>query len=113
MALQADPATRLVEVEVAFTPSAGLVPGTLATVQIEIATRENTITVPRAAVSGGQVWIVDAQGRAARRAVQPGLQSTDRVEILSGLQAGEQVVVEGGALLSEGAQVRIVESTRG
>lgn len=108
VALQADPATRLVEIEVAFPPAAGLIPGTLATVQIEVASRESAVQVPRTAVQDGAVWVVDEQGRAVRREVQVGLQSRDAAEIVSGLQAGERVVVEGGSLLSEGARVRIV-----
>jgi hypothetical protein len=106
IALQADPATRLVEVEVGFPPEAGLIPGTLATVQVEIAQRTDAVQVPRAAVRDGQVWVVGEDGRAARRSVQVGLQSRDRLEILAGLQPGERVVVEGGALLSDGARVR-------
>jgi membrane fusion protein, multidrug efflux system len=113
VALQADPATRLVEVEVAFAPAAGLIPGTLATVQIEVASREGVLQVPRSAVRDGTVWVVDEQGRSERRQVQVGLQSRDRVEILSGLRSGERVVVEGGSLLSDGAIVRIVQSGGG
>jgi membrane fusion protein, multidrug efflux system len=107
VALQADPATRLVEVEVAFPPTAGLIPGTLATVQVQVASRADAVQVPRAAVRDAQVWVVGPDGRVTRRPVQVGLQSADRVEILAGIQPGERVVVEGGALLSEGAQVRV------
>jgi membrane fusion protein, multidrug efflux system len=114
VALQADPATRLVEVEVVFPPATGLIPGTLATVQIEIAARESALQVPRAAIRDGAVWVVGADGRAQRRVVQTGLAGSELVEIAGGLQAGEQVVVDGGALLSEGALVRIVNgSARG
>jgi RND family efflux transporter MFP subunit len=113
IALQADPESRLIEIEVAFPPAAGLIPGTLATVQIEIASRDNTLTVPRAAVRDGEVWVVGEDGRATRRAVQTGLQSRESVEILAGLAPGERVVVQGGGLLSEGAQVRIVDTTQG
>jgi RND family efflux transporter MFP subunit len=113
IALQADPATRLVEVEVGFPPTAGLIPGTLATVQVAVAQRESVVQVPRAAVREGQVWVVAADGTATRRSVQVGLQSRDQVEVVAGLQPGEQVVVEGGALLSDGARVRIVDSAQG
>jgi len=113
IALQADPATRQVEVEVAFPPAAGLIPGTLATVQIEVAERSQATQLPRAAVRDGQIWVVGEDGRATRRNVQIGLQSLDQVEIVSGVQPGERVVVEGGALLSEGAPVRVIETAQG
>jgi RND family efflux transporter MFP subunit len=112
IALQADPETRLVEVQVGFPPAVGLIPGTLATVEIQVASRENTITIPRAAVREGHVWVVAEDGRATLRPVQTGVQTHDRAEILSGVTAGERVVVDGGALLSEGARVRIVEAAR-
>jgi membrane fusion protein, multidrug efflux system len=112
IALQADPATRQVEVEVAFPPAAGLIPGTLATVQVETAQRADAVQVPRAAVREGQLWVVGQDGRATRRVVQVGLQSRDRVEIVSGVEPGERVVVEGGALLSEGVQVRVVDAAQ-
>jgi membrane fusion protein, multidrug efflux system len=108
VALQADPATRLVEIEVIFPPGSALIPGTLATVGVQVAERPNAIQVPRGAVRDGAVWIVDEENRASRRFVQTGLEGADRVEILSGVEPGERVVVEGGALLSEGALVRIV-----
>jgi hypothetical protein len=86
VALQADPVTRLVEVEVAFPPASGLVPGTLATVRIETASREHAVQVPRAEVSDGTVWVVEGDGRVTSRPVQVGLQGRDRVEVLYGLR---------------------------
>jgi membrane fusion protein, multidrug efflux system len=111
IALQADPATRQVEVEVAFPPAAGLIPGTLATVEVQVASRDNTVQVPRGSVSDGSVWVVGEDSRAVRRPVQVGLQSTDRVEVTNGLQPGERVVVEGGSLLSDGTLVRVVNGS--
>jgi membrane fusion protein, multidrug efflux system len=113
IALQADPESRLVEVEVSFPPTAGLIPGTLATVLVEVAQAERAVQVPRAAVRDGQVWLIGDDGRVTRRAVQVGLQSRDRVQIVTGLEPGERVVVEGGGLLSEGALVRIVDAGQG
>jgi membrane fusion protein, multidrug efflux system len=114
IALQADPATRLVEVEVSFPPAAGLIPGTLATVQVAVAQREQALQVPRAAVRDGRyVWVVDAADRAQRREIVLGLQGREVVEVASGLSAGDRVVLEGGALLTEGALVRVVAAATG
>jgi membrane fusion protein, multidrug efflux system len=113
VALQADPATRMVEVEVAFPPTPGLIPGTLATVYVGIATRDQAVQVPRAAVRGGTVWVVDEAGRARLRSVRTGLEGNAMIEIMAGLDPGDQVVVEGGALLSEGALVRIINGGGG
>jgi RND family efflux transporter MFP subunit len=113
VALQADPATRLVEVVVAFPPSAGLIAGTMATIEVRTAEREDVVQVPRTAVRDGIAWVVGADDRVARRTVSLGLQGTDVVEVLHGIQAGERVVVEGAALLSDGARVRVVAGREG
>lgn len=66
------------------------------------------LLVPRAAVrrEGNQdVVYVVAQGRAERRVVRLGDIEGDRVVVLAGLSAGEQVVVEGPPTLADGAAV--------
>jgi RND family efflux transporter MFP subunit len=108
IALQADSVTRLVEVEVEFPGGVRLVPGMLATVEIRVASRTDVVQVPPAAIRDGAVWVVNADDRAFRRQVTVGLQSQQRIEVVAGLEAGEQVVTEGASLLTEGAQVRIV-----
>lgn len=113
VALQADPATRLVEVVVAFPPSAGLIAGTMATIEVRTAEREDAVQVPRAAVRDGIAWVVGGGDRVERRAVRLGLQGTEVVEVLDGIQAGERVVVDGAALLSDGARVRVVAGREG
>jgi membrane fusion protein, multidrug efflux system len=106
--LQAEAATRLVEVEVEFPRDTDLILGTLATIEVRVAEREQAVWVPRAAVREDVAWVVGDEGRVSRRTVGVGLQARDRVEIVSGIQAGEQVVVAGASLLSDGAQVRVV-----
>ncbi len=108
VAIQADPVSRMVEVEVAFPPGAGLIPGTLATVEVQVASREDAVQVPSSAVTDGAVWVVGEDEVVTRRNVQVGLEGSDRVEIVSGLEPGDRVVTGGGSLLSEGARVRIV-----
>ena len=125
IALQTDPETRLLEVEVTFpgrvartssrqgegseTPGANAVlPGALATVEIVVGTRESTLQIPPAALHNGSVWVVDDQDRAERRPVVIGLRARDRLEILQGLASGDRVVTAGASLLSEGTRVRIV-----
>jgi len=65
--------------------------------------------VPRAAVrqdGGRDVVLVVADERVERRAVTLGAASADEIEVLAGLSASEQVVVEGKAELIDGARVR-------
>ena len=68
------------------------------------------ITVPRTAlVERGQltsVYVVDQAGIAHMRLVKTGKTYSDRVEVLSGLAEGEQIVVDGGTAVNEGSRVR-------
>jgi multidrug efflux pump subunit AcrA (membrane-fusion protein) len=50
------------------------------------------------------VWVVDA-GKASRRVVQLGARSQGVVEVLSGVKAGELVVVGGLERMAEGVPV--------
>jgi RND family efflux transporter MFP subunit len=59
--------------------------------------------------SGEFVWLVEANGKASRRAVRSGLRFADRVEILDGLEPGERVITRGFMGLNEGKAVKVVE----
>ncbi|HSN68827.1 MAG TPA: efflux RND transporter periplasmic adaptor subunit [Thermoanaerobaculia bacterium] len=69
------------------------------------------ITVPVAAVARrGQlenIWVVGADGKARLRLVRSGAAIDDRIEILSGLAAGERVIVSRPAGLAEGVTVAV------
>ncbi len=113
--LQADPDTRLVEVELTFPGGAGsqaggILPGTLATLEIVVGTRGEALQVPLGALHGEAVWVVDGEGLAHHRPVRVGLRARDRVEVVEGLDPGDRVVTAGASLLSEGVRVRVVGS---
>ncbi len=68
------------------------------------------LLIPRAAVrreDGRDVVYVLRQGRVERRAVTLGAAEASDVVVAAGLAAGEQVVVEGPADLSDGARVAV------
>ncbi len=114
VAMQADPVSRLLEVELTFpnrTAGAGAVPGALVSARVEVGRRADAVLVPRAAVSNGVAWVVDTAGVAHRREVVTGLEGDGWVEIRDGLAPGDRVVVAGASLLSDGAQTRIVGGT--
>jgi multidrug efflux pump subunit AcrA (membrane-fusion protein) len=80
---------------------------------IENGTVRDKITVPKAAVQSGQggsfLWVV-SDGTARKRSVDLGANSGDRIEITSGVNAGDKVVVRGAERLSgETATVRLAE----
>ena len=108
-----DPTTRLVPVEVVLDAQSAQVarPGFLARVTFDLSTSNNVLLVPVSAVLGGQgaqaVFVVE-NNTAVRRTVSTGLTSQGRVEIISGLSDGEQVVVTGHNELRDGMTVRAV-----
>jgi multidrug efflux pump subunit AcrA (membrane-fusion protein) len=68
------------------------------------------MTIPRkAVVENGQltsVFVVDQSGIARLRLVKAGKTYADRIEVLSGLKEGEQIVVDGVAVVNDGSRVR-------
>jgi RND family efflux transporter MFP subunit len=66
--------------------------------------------VPKAAirsVDGRSVVFVVQQDRVERRAVSVGEQNGDQVEVLSGVSAGERVVIDGPQGLKDGDKVKV------
>lgn len=96
---EAESASRTFQVKVTGPCPAGVYTGMFGRLQIPMG-EETVLLVPRAAVrSVGQVDCVDVavDGRRQRRAVRLGRAMGDLVEVLSGLGAGEKVVVDGAA----------------
>jgi multidrug efflux system membrane fusion protein len=107
----ADPATRQVEV-LAWARNPGpLKPGFFADVDLASQTHKGALVVPRTAVrstESGFIAYVVQDGKAQRRTVERGLETADgRVQIVSGLAAGEMVVTEGSDRLADGVAVQV------
>jgi membrane fusion protein, multidrug efflux system len=83
-------------------------PGRFIEARLATATRAGAIVVPEDAVqplrTANVIWVV-ADGKANRRVVELGVRSQGVVEIVSGVQAGEQVVVGGLERMAEGMAV--------
>jgi RND family efflux transporter MFP subunit len=110
IAIQADLRSRLVEVEALF-PAAtagGLRPGSFVSVQVQVDQVEDALLIPRTALRPEGVWVLSGEGRAELRPVTTGLSSDTLLQILTGLEVGDQVITEGASLLSENARVRVV-----
>lgn len=113
----ADPQTRLVPVEIALARAPANVvvrPGFLARVHFALERRAQSLVVPASAVgasaTGAYVYVVQAD-TLIRRAISTGLTSAGMVEVDSGLDAGEQVVISGQLNLRPGAKVRVSSAT--
>ena len=108
----ADPQTRLVPVEVALQGEAARLarPGFLARITFALGAQEGVLLAPASALVGdaeGQSVFVLNDTTVERRPVETGLISQGRVQIVSGLQEGEIIVITGNNRLREGAAVRV------
>ena len=93
-------------------PGERLKPGETARVSIIAETIQNTLVVPASALLNGdegrqKVMVISSDSVAHERMVTVGVRQGDRVQILSGVQPGEQVVTSGGLGLEDKAKVTI------
>jgi RND family efflux transporter MFP subunit len=92
-------------------PKGVLRPGMYAMVTIRLDRRDNAITLPvTAIVREGRdafCWCVDS-GKVDRRAVQLGLRSGSEIEVVSGLDASQVVVITQADSLQQGQQVDVI-----
>jgi len=93
-------------------PTGALLPGLFVRARLEQAQASNAITLPQQAVTrspqGDTVLVVGADGKAVPRPITIGGQQNGKWVVLSGLQAGEQVMVDGFQKLRGGAPVKPV-----
>jgi membrane fusion protein (multidrug efflux system) len=89
-------------------PRGALKPGMFIEARLATATRADAIVVPEDAIqplrSANVIWAV-VDGKASRRVVTLGVRSAGVVEVISGVQAGEAVVVGGLERMGEGMPV--------
>lgn len=105
-----DPETRTLTLR-ARSPNPGqrLLPGAFARVELVLETAEDAVMIPSIALvpamDSVSVYVVTAEDRAQPRVVRTGVRTEDRVEIVSGLEIGERVVVSGLERVSPGVLV--------
>ena len=110
---QTDMTTRTVTVEaVVNNPDQKLLSGQFVDMEIITEQRTSALSVPTAAVTefNGEsaVWVVNGE-TAQRKMVTTGLTASDRVEIRSGLEAGDVVITSGYGRLLPNSEVAIVD----
>ncbi len=97
----------LAKVELEKAPP-GLRSGMTAEVNFIAREADGALLAPTAAVNDGHVWVLSGE-RARRRQVSVGIRDLLRVQVLSGLNEGDRVVVEGQDTLKDDARVTAKE----
>lgn len=99
-----------IEVRVA-NPDRALLSGMYATARLAVATAADAVTVPREAVTtrDGKRVVLKIDGESLRPVgVTEGLNDGRRVQIVSGLKAGDQVMADARRQLPDGARVKAI-----
>ena len=108
---QVDITTGTVKAKARFANSKlALFPSQFVNIQLQLRTIENAVTVPVAAMRRGNdgdfVYVLNAADRTVSlRPVKRGQATADKIQVASGLKAGEQVITEGADRLKDGAPV--------
>ncbi|UJH90503.1 efflux RND transporter periplasmic adaptor subunit [Antarcticibacterium sp. 1MA-6-2] len=112
-----NPNNRTFQVEVSIPNKDGFVkPNLIATVRLNDYTAEGAITIPESAIqknSMGEsiVYVLqkesDSTGTAVRKTVETGKTQDNQVEILSGIETDEQVIIQGSRNLRDQQKVKV------
>ena len=114
---QIDTTTGALRVRARFdNPGEQLFPNQFVNVRLTLQTLPGALSVPVDVVQfgnqGNYVYVV-RDGKAHIQTVKLGASASDRVQVVDGLQAGEQVVLEGMDSLRDGSRVKIVAPVEG
>jgi len=108
-----DPNSTTVQVWVeTANPNERLKPGVTVHVSMVAATIDNAVVVPPAALLAApdgstQAIVVEGGSVAHTRKIEVGVREPDKVQVVSGLKPGEQVVTVGGLGVEDGTKVRV------
>jgi len=87
----------------------GLFPSQFVNVRLELRTIKDAVMVPVTALrhgsQGDYVYVLQADKTVQQRAVTRGQSTVDKIQVVTGLQVGEQVITEGADRLKDGAKV--------
>jgi HlyD family secretion protein len=108
-----DPSSTTVEVWIeAVNPKQQLRPGSTAEVSMVAKSVNDALVAPASALLTGSdgatsVMVAGADGRAHQKAVKVGIKQGDSVQLLEGVQAGDQVVTAGAYGLPDNTKIKI------
>ncbi|HLZ05512.1 MAG TPA: MdtA/MuxA family multidrug efflux RND transporter periplasmic adaptor subunit [Bradyrhizobium sp.] len=107
---QIDPTTGTIKLRAQFpNDTRTLYPNQFVNVRLLVDTHKDVVTMSTAGIQRGVpgtfVYLVNADSTVSVRPVKLGVTDGDRVEVLSGLEPGDRVVIDGADKLREGAKV--------
>lgn len=110
-----DLSTRTLQAEVYILNSDRcLKPGMFANVEMVLLEKTQTLVIPREAVieTGSEMSVFVVEGKkAVRRSITIGYEQDRMVEVLRGLNEGDQVVIKGQQSIKDGSAIRVIEGS--
>lgn len=117
IAPQADPATRAFPVEICLNNKEGdIKAGMVASLRLETGISQGAVAVPADAVlerDGQYSVFLLIDGMAKETPVKTGISSGQLTEIKEGVQKGQEVIVSGNRLVTDGQKVKVVNGQGG
>jgi membrane fusion protein, multidrug efflux system len=113
---QIDPTTGTIKLRAQFpNDNRTLYPNQFVNVRLLLDTHKDVVTMSSAGVQRGVpgtfVYLVNADSTVSVRPVKLGVTDGDRAEVLSGLQPGDRVVIDGADKLRDGAKIIVRSET--
>lgn len=107
-----DPSSRSFPIEIKLPTNKSLRPNMTAVLRIADYTQAKALSVPVKAVQKseeGDYVFVNVNGVAKQKTIKQGAVSGGRAEVISGLAAGDEVVVDGAADIEDGDKVKVLQ----
>lgn len=113
---QIDPTTGTIKLRAQFpNDSRTLYPNQFVNIRLLLDTHKNVTTMSTAGIQRGVpgtfVYLVNADSTVSVRPVKLGVTDGDHVEVLSGLQSGDRIVIDGADKLRDGAPINVRPAT--
>jgi multidrug efflux system membrane fusion protein len=113
---QIDPTTGTIKLRAQFDNDARtLYPNQFVNIRLLLDTHKDVTTMSTAGIQRGVpgtfVYLINADSTVSVRAVKLGVTDGDRVEVISGLQPGDRIVIDGADKLRDGAKINIRSET--
>jgi multidrug efflux system membrane fusion protein len=113
---QIDPATGTIKLRAQFpNESRTLYPNQFVNIRLLLDTHKDVTTMSTAGIQRGVpgtfVYLINADNTVSVRPVKLGVTDGDHVEVLSGLQPGDRIVIDGADKLRDGAKINVRSAT--
>jgi RND family efflux transporter MFP subunit len=108
-----DPESRMFKLKIDIAnPKLAMKPGTFIKAEIVVQEKPGAIVIAKSVILDRQgnkiVYVVD-RGMAVERRIKTGIENKDEVEVLEGLKAKDQLVIEGFETLRSRSQVKVIQ----